>query len=303
MSKNTKLISGILFTVAVLAGITLTMFSPHPDKTAREAFGEPRQTVRGSHTIAYHVLGDGPRVVLTASLGREASDFNELAQTLAQAGYRAVAVEAPGIGDSTIPQGEYGLFDLADDVKAVVDQDAKDTGEAASVFLGHAFGNRLARATAAKYPEIARGLVLVAAGGKRPIEDKARTALQNCFNPQRTASQRLADVSYAFFADGNDVPDHWRVGWHGDTAQLQIKATSTTPSAQWWHGGGHAPMLVVQASDDVIAPKEDTADLLKEEFGARVEVVMIQDAGHALLPEQPQAIAQAVVGFLDGLEF
>lgn len=38
--------------------------------------------------------------------------------------------------------------------------------------------------------------------------------------------------------------------------------------------------------------------ILLEEFADRVDVVTIANAGHAMLPEQPDQVAEAVLGFL-----
>jgi pimeloyl-ACP methyl ester carboxylesterase len=37
---------------------------------------------------------------------------------------------------------------------------------------------------------------------------------------------------------------------------------------------------------------------LKETLGDRVQLIDLADAGHALLPEQPEAIAEAIIAFL-----
>ncbi|QLC23127.1 hypothetical protein HFP51_13600 [Parasphingopyxis sp. CP4] len=37
-------------------------------------------------------------------------------------------------------------------------------------------------------------------------------------------------------------------------------------------------------------------------IGAALLAALLEDAGHALLPEQPDAIAEAVLGFLDSIE-
>ena len=50
----------------------------------------------------------------------------------------------------------------------------------------------------------------------------------------------------------------------------------------------------------LLAPLEHTAVLHKQEFGARVRIAEIHDAGHALLSEQRQAISSAVIRFLSG---
>ena len=163
--------------------------------------------------------------------------------------------------------------------------------------VGHAFGNRLARTVASKYPDLIDKVILIAAGGKRPIAEAARTALRNCFNPDRSPAEHEADIRYGFFAPGNDIPAHWSRGWHATTALVQGQATHNTESGDWWRAGGR-PMLVVQGLADTIAPKEDTTDLLVEELGAQVTSVVIEHAGHALLPEQPGRISEALIDYL-----
>jgi pimeloyl-ACP methyl ester carboxylesterase len=54
---------------------------------------------------------------------------------------------------------------------------------------------------------------------------------------------------------------------------------------------------VVQGDQDRIAPPQNAA-LLKADVGARAEVVYVDHAGHALLPEQPKAVADAIIAYL-----
>jgi pimeloyl-ACP methyl ester carboxylesterase len=60
------------------------------------------------------------------------------------------------------------------------------------------------------------------------------------------------------------------------------------------------PLLDLQAEQDAFRPRA-TANDLREEFGDRVTVVTIADAGHALVPEQPQAVAAALVEWMRNL--
>lgn len=266
---------------------------PLPDARARQNIGQEKIIQRDARAISYYVNGDGPAIILHASAGREASDFNELVSDLVVAGYRTIAVEAPGIGRSGLSQEEMTLWDMADDIAAILAEE----GESETALIGHAFGNRVVRAFAARFPEKAKAVIIIAAGGKRPIPEAANTALRNAFDPRRSRAKRLEDVRYAFFAGDNPVPDYWRVGWYRHTAKLQGKTKTNTDSTKWW-GAGNRPMLIVQAGADRIAPKEDTADLLKEEFGDQVEIALIENAGHALLPEQPEAISEAILDYL-----
>ena len=56
-------------------------------------------------------------------------------------------------------------------------------------------------------------------------------------------------------------------------------------------------MCVIQGLDDSTAVPEN-GYVLKEQLGERVRVVDIPNAGHALLPEQPAAIASEIIVFL-----
>lgn len=266
--------------------------SERPDSIARPCDGDERSIVRDGRRIGYFVRGAGPAVLLLPSLGREASDFNELTATLA-AGHRTIAIDPPGVGLSDLPPKPVSLFDLADDVAAVIG--AEQAGPA--IVTGHAFGNRLARATATRHADAVASLVLIAAGGKYPIPGLAFDALLGCFNPDQPADEHFACVAYAFFADGNVVPDYWRRGWHPATARVQGAAVRATPVESWWHGGG-SPMLVIQGSADRVAPRADSADVLAADFPDRVTIALIEQAGHALLPEQPDTIAEAILRFL-----
>jgi pimeloyl-ACP methyl ester carboxylesterase len=69
-----------------------------------------------------------------------------------------------------------------------------------------------------------------------------------------------------------------------------------------WLAGGTKPMLVLQAVEDAIASSEDAGEPLATEFPDRVKLVIVEEAGHALLPEQPEAISTAVPAFLSRLD-
>src|SRR5205814_6051072 len=66
--------------------------------------------------------------------------------------------------------------------------------------------------------------------------------------------------------------------------------------AGWWNAGARTPLLIIQGLQDIVAPPEN-GHMMKKELGDRVELIDIDGAGHALLPERPEAIAKAVVTF------
>jgi hypothetical protein len=90
--------------------------------------------------IDVRTVGAGSTVVMIASLGRSATDFDESARMLAPHGYRVVAPEPRGVAGSEGLATGLGLGDTA-------------------TVLGHAFGNRLARMTAAIHGDLLDAIV------------------------------------------------------------------------------------------------------------------------------------------------
>ncbi len=235
--------------------------------------------------------GSGRPVVMLPSLGRGGADFDDLAGRLAAAGYRALCPEPRGIGGSTGELGDLTMADLADDVAAVI----RERTEGTATLVGHAFGNRVARMTATEYPELVKRVALLCCGGMVPPAPEVHQALVAVFDPDRSDAEHLEAVGKAFFAPGND-PVVWVDGWHGTVAAAQGLANAGTPSDHWWAAGGR-DILVVQPVDDLVAVAENARRIV-EDFDDRTTLVLVPEAGHALLPEQPQAVADALLGWL-----
>lgn len=141
MKKILVIIGCILLLVL---GVYIWVLYPFSFFEARAALGEKKIVEINDRKVAYYVRGNGPRVLLSASLGREASDFNELVKDLNDAGFRTVCVESPGIGDTETLEKPTSLYEIAKDIKGVADHDIAKTGNVDNIALvGHAFGNRV----------------------------------------------------------------------------------------------------------------------------------------------------------------
>lgn len=251
---------------------------------------------RGDVRIEVLAQGSGPLVVMIPSLGRPAEDFDDLARRLAQAGYRAVQPQPRGIGRSTGPMHGITLHDFARDVAAVIEKN----GGGPAVVAGHAFGNFVARTTAADFPKLVKAVVLLGATHVWPVPPDVRASINKSHDMRLPEEERIRCMQHAFFAPGND-PRVWLNGWHEDVMLAERAATEATPREEWWRAGT-APVLDVQPAHDVMTPPE-SRNRYRDEFGAgRVTTALIPGAGHALLPEQPEAVAQAVLAYLKQLE-
>jgi pimeloyl-ACP methyl ester carboxylesterase len=236
--------------------------------------------------------GRGPTVVLLPSRGRDSLDFDDLAASIAGAGFHVLRPHARGAG-STGPMKGLSLHDFARDVAEVIRHD----GGGPAVIVGHAFGNWVARMTAVDHPDLVRGIVIAAAAAKQ-YPKELTAAINVAGDPSQPAPDRIAALRFAFFAPGND-PSGWLNGWHPEVRDAQRAAVAAVKQSDWW-SAGRAPLLDLQAEQDPFKPA-DKRNEMKDEFGDRVTVAVIPGASHALIPEQPQAVVDALVAWIRAL--
>lgn len=248
---------------------------------------------RGNTRIEYFAQGRGPLVILLPSLGRGAEDFDEVARRLAHA-CRVVTPQPRGIGGSSGPMSGITLHDFARDVAAVIENE----GGGPALLGGHAFGNFVARMTATDHPDLVCGVALLGATHVWPVPPDIRESIMKSSELTLPENERIKHLKHAFFAPTSD-PSVWLTGWHPAVKKAQRIATDATPQPEWWQAGT-VPILDVQPEEDVMIPPESRSRY-RDDLGDRVSIVHISNAGHALLPEQPEAVAQALLRFVDQL--
>jgi pimeloyl-ACP methyl ester carboxylesterase len=247
--------------------------------------------------------GLGPVIVILPSLGRGAEDYNVVAAQLAKDGFRVLRPEPRGIGASTGPMTSLTLHDFAADIAAVIEHERNGP----ALVVGHAYGHFVARTLATDRPDLVRGVVLAAASaGKVPpgvhepsVAPEVREAIEKSGDVSLPDADRLRYLQFAFFAPGHD-PHVWLGGWHPETEKAENAASRATPVDEWF-ACGSARILDLQAENDAVAPRK-FAGVLKAALGDRVTVVVIPNAGHALVPEQAEAMANAIAAFAHTLQ-
>jgi len=105
-------------------------------------------------------------------------------------------------------------------------------------------------------------------------------------------AERLRLLTFAFFAPGHD-PAQWLDGWYPNTQHMQRDSREGIKQSDWWSAGS-APLLELIPDHDPFKPRADWTEL-RDQFGDRVTTVVIADASHALFPEQPAAVAAAII--------
>lgn len=245
--------------------------------------------------IEYADQGTGPTICILPSLARSGRDYDEVAELLTQDGFRVIRPEPRGIGQSHGPMQGLSLHDFAADVAAVLDHER--TGPI--VVVGHAWGSQPARMLAADRPDLVCGVVMAAASaGKLPPGStekpygRLRDAIDGAGDMNLSEDQRLDCLRRAFFAPGHD-PSVWLQGWSAAAHEAQSHARQITPIDDYFSAGNCVPILDLQAEHDAVV----VPNVMKPYLGDRVTVQVIRDAGHAMAPEQPRAMAEAIAAF------
>lgn len=261
-----------------------------PAQTARDPAGRHLlQLPHGPLEVA--LMGHGPPLLLIPSLGRGQEDFDGIAPALIAAGLRLIRPEPRGIGRSAPLTPAATLHDMAADVACVLEWSGADP----ALVAGHAAGNWVARVLAHDRPELVRGLALLAAVTSAEIDPAISHAISSSFDMSLSDAERLAHLQRAYFAPGHDA-SVWLAGWHPEVSRAQRAARAATRDRAWLRAAERHPLLYLAAGEDAIAPPPSEAEL-QASLGPLARRAVVARAGHALLPEQPAAVVEALVGF------
>ena len=245
-------------------------------------------TRRDGVAIETYVDGEGPPFVILPSYGRDGGeDFDDLTRHLVDDGWQVLRPQPRGIAGSTGPMEGQSLHDLATDIATVI----RELADAPAVILGHAFGNQLARVLVTDHPGVGTAVILAAAGSSgasKEVNDSPFVA----GDLSRLEAERLAVLRSNFFAPQNDARI-WLSGWYPDTLRMEHEAAQAT-DLKAVSKCGSVPILQLVAEYDPFNPPSSWGEL-KDQIGLRVTQAVIGDASHALFPEQPAKVAEAVL--------
>jgi pimeloyl-ACP methyl ester carboxylesterase len=208
--------------------------------------------------------------------------------------HSAVAVDWPGHGRSGSTEG---LPDLDAHVR-FTDGFATALALRPCVLVGRALGGAVAVAFAAAHPERVRALVLVATPARFEIPPATLETWRNV-----TMGRATQPFSTALFSPKSggavmrecfmeQVKTDPRVRYTDLLACNGLDLAAPLTALR-------VPTLVITGRDDHFAPPDSATDLQGRIAGA--QLVIVEDAGHMLTSEQPEAFNSAVEGFLEAL--
>jgi pimeloyl-ACP methyl ester carboxylesterase len=248
-------------------------------------------------SVFYVEHGRGVPVVALHGAGVDHREIEAAVEAIVHGeGYRRIYPDLPGMGRSTTD----GLT-CNDDVVTVLVALIERVVAGPVLLFGHSYGAYLARGVAARRPDLLLGLALVCPVGERSRHVPEHTVVRedDDAHAELEAGQRAGFDEY-FVVRTQETARRYREHVVPGTT-LVDEASLGRIFAGWTVDVGSQafsrPTLIVAGRRDSAAGYADATDLLDRYPHATLAV--IEDAGHALMHEQPELLATLVTDWLD----
>jgi pimeloyl-ACP methyl ester carboxylesterase len=304
-----------------------------PDPSAVRYPGPWRHIDVSANGVRFHAAeaGSGPLVLLLHGFGQLWWSWRHQLEHLPQLGYRAVAVDLRGYGDSDKPPRGYDAFTLAGDTSGLI----RALGEPSAVVVGTGLGGLTAFNTAAIRPQQVRAVVAVnaahpmslarmrrprRAGGYRRLLARARwpwwperrLAAGNGAGLERIVRQG-AGRAWLASADYDDA-----IGRMRDAVTIPGVSHAALEHLRWisrspWRSDGlrhreallrhpvTAPVLHIGGEGDRVIPLAMLSEAAQYCSGGYLRHV-ISGVGHYAAEESPARVTELMADFLQGLD-
>ena len=251
--------------------------------------------------------GGGPTVVFCHGVTLSSRVWAKQFETFPAAGFRAVAFDSRGHGESRAGDTGHSLDNLADDLRTVLEAlDLRDV-----ILVGHSMGGMAVQAFAIRHPDVlderVRGLVLLSTSSHNLVSDarRVRGAVEKVVNigpdvgtfmRQRNLGLLLARIGF-----GDDpLPSHVEATREmlaacdkattreAVSALLHLDLTEGLPKVA-------IPTLVVVGTADALTPPRDARRIAELVPGARL--VEYPGSGHMLMYERSDELDALIMDF------
>jgi pimeloyl-ACP methyl ester carboxylesterase len=303
----------IFFSLSILLGWGISLFQAQaqgqmnqPAAGLGDEFTSETASVNGI-TLHYVRGGKGPVVVLIHGFPQDWFEYHAIMPRLAKQ-FTVIAVDLRGVGGSAPAADGYDAANMAEDVHQL----AAALKLERIYVVGHDLGGQVAYAFVRRYPEAARGAMILdtpipgIAGWEEiqghPAMWHARF-MQVPGLPEKLVDGRQADYFGYFFGFGKFIPsdvDHFVKAYAG-IAQLHaafemyraFPANAQFNAAQ--RGPNDVPLFLGAGDGSPFAklvPK--IAEGLRAKGCTRVETGLIHGAAHYVVEDQPEEVADLI---------
>jgi pimeloyl-ACP methyl ester carboxylesterase len=250
---------------------------------------------------------DGPAVILIPGWASSAFEYRKNTPALADAGFRVVAVDLAGQGESDKPvdRSHYAVQSMVAHLRAVLDELAVERAS----LVGQSLGGTVAMAFARESPERVGRLVLIAPVGLAPVR---LAGIARAIVPPLPAALLARVGVRAWWSFGlrhaygdrakptdRDIDEYWapsRDPRYVAGLLAFVRGVDWRPSAREVLAKLSMPVLVVAGTRDRLIPIDEMVRRAK--WLPNAELVVIEGAGHPIQEEVPEEVNDALVRFL-----
>jgi len=244
--------------------------------------------------------GTGPVIICVPGIGDTRGQYRFLAPLLVHAGYRVIAMDPRGLGDSGITFKDYSAAAVGSDITAMI----QGVGAQQVYVIGNSAAGASAVWAAAEMPTRVGGIVLIDPFVRdMPISFSTQTALEAAMH--RPWGPAFWSMYYGSLYKGSppqDLPEY-RAALEANLKEpgrfeaLQAMLWASKAPCEARIADVHAPAIVFMGSAD---PDFDNpaaeANLVADRLHGKV--VMVAGAGHYPHVEQPEMVAHEIIGFI-----
>lgn len=264
----------------------------------------PTVSVQGAE-IYYQTIGSGTPILLIPGFGCDHLIWGRVAQTLA-ARYRVVMFDHRGVGRTTGTVEGLALRTLADDAIGLLQALRIEKVHV----LGHSMGGMVAQELAITRPELVQSLILVSSCAR--LDARGRATIDTWGNmPSRvdpeTAARLVLPWMYtnAFFelpGAVDNLVQRMLANSYPPTAEAILAQSLAVQDADTTNRLGQitARTLVLVGREDILTPVRYSQQLAR--LIASAKLVVLDETGHGLLVETPDAVVGAVAPFLESFD-
>jgi pimeloyl-ACP methyl ester carboxylesterase len=243
-----------------------------------------------------------PCVVFIHGAQNDHSVWGLQSRWFAHHGFGVLAADLPGHGRSEgtpLPSIE----DLADWIELLLEKvGAGNTAKNVSL-VGHSMGSLTALACASRHPARIARVAMIGTAVPMPVSDALLGAAKNK-EPKAIAMINSWSHSPSGAIGGNTVPGMWLLGASRRLMERQkpgVLHNDLAACNAYTHGMEAAaaltcPALIISGSRDMMTHPKAAAKLATAIKDARS--LSLDGAGHALMAEQPDAVLDALRGFI-----
>jgi len=251
---------------------------------------------------AYTVEGSGPPLFLIHGIGAARDTWRKALPVLTPH-FTVVSYDLRGHGASPMPDGEFGLDELVNDLERLRER----TGFEQAHFAGHSLGGMIGPAYARRFPNRVLSLGLLSTAAFRTEEDSTKVwtvvkAMEEKGIPQVLGTLTDRWFTDAFIAEHGDVVERRLAQVIGTDAEVFLnvfRIYAGTEMSPWLHEVT-APSLVLTGEND--GGCNPRLNQLIDAALPKSELVILEGYKHSLLLEAGDVVARHIVEFVRGLE-